>query len=486
MKKSIRFKIFITFALLIVAFQAAFLVVNNYFLDDIYVSSTKRSMEEVYEKYKIQIEEGIDFENAIMELSRDNGVTITVIEDGSVTVTSSFDKRSNQQFRIIPFVASHIRALEGTSGQDTLFVETRNFESARKSIYFIGRIEKGSYIIIEKPLALIDQNTMIARRFIMISGLLTLILGSAAIFIVSGRITKPVVNMTKTAKAIAKQDFNEKVDYNGDDELGDLARSINQISDELDGALNGLREANAKLTEDIERERRLEKMRRRFVSSVSHELKNPISMIQAYADGLRHNIAKNPEAMTEYAEIISDESDKMASLIKDLLDLSAYESGTFTINKAWFDFASMVKESSERQKKLFDEKGVNLETRLPEKAMIYGDALRMEQILSNFLANALRHSDEGGKVSVYIEDAKEGKRLCVHNTGEAINEKELENIWTSFYKIRNTGSDPAAGTGLGLAIVRAIVDLHGGACGAENINGGVLFWVEIPGSQIDE
>ena len=85
-------------------------------------------------------------------------------------------------------------------------------------------------------------------------------------------------------------------------------------------------------------------MRRRFVSSVSHELKNPISMIQAYADGLRHNIAKDPEAMAEYAEIISDESDKMASLIKDLLDLSAYESGTFTINKAWFDFASLVKE----------------------------------------------------------------------------------------------------------------------------------------------
>ncbi|HKL10578.1 MAG TPA: HAMP domain-containing sensor histidine kinase [Clostridia bacterium] len=486
MTKSIRFKIFITFVLLIVAFQAAFLIVNNYFLDDIYVSSTKSSMEKVYETYKLQVEEGIDIENAIMELSRDNGVTITVIQDGMVSATSSFEKRANQQFKIIPFIANNIRFLDERPEQDTFFTELRGLDSSRKSIIFIGRLKTGDYMVVEKPLALINQNTMIARRFIMISGLLTLILGSAAIFLVSGRITRPVVKMTKTAKAIAKQDFNEKVDYDGDDELGDLARSINHISDELDGALTGLRDANAKLTEDIERERKLEKMRRRFVSSVSHELKNPISMIQAYADGLRHNIAKNPKAMTEYAEIISDESDKMASLIKDLLDLSAYESGTFSINKTWFDFALMVQESSERQEKLFEEKGVKLETDLPSKAMLYGDALRMEQILSNFLANALRHSDVGGTVKVSLEDAKGRQRLCVHNTGSPIEEKELENIWTSFYKIRNSGLDPATGTGLGLAIVRAIVDLHGGTYGAENTDGGVAFWVEIPDSHIED
>src|SRR6056297_4152448 len=486
MKKSIRFKIFITFALLIVAFQAAFLIVNNYFLDDIYVSSTRNRMSEIYREYQKQIGQGIETEDVIMEFSRDNGVTITIIEDGKVTGTSSFEKRANQQFRITPFILNNIKILDSRQNQDTFFTEFPMAGSPRKSIALIGRLDGNGYMIIEKPLSLIDQNTTVARRFIMISGLLTLILGSAAIFIVSGRITKPVVNMTKTAKAIAKQDFNEKVDYDGDDELGDLARSINHISDELDGALGELRDANAKLVEDIERERKLEKMRRRFVSSVSHELKNPISMIQAYADGLRHNLAKNPKAMTEYAEIISDESDKMASLIKDLLDLSAYESGTFSINKTWFDFALMVQESSERQENLFEEKGVKLETDLPSKAMLYGDALRMEQILSNFLANALRHSDVGGTVKVSLEDAKGRQRLCVHNTGSPIEEKELENIWTSFYKIRNSGLDPATGTGLGLAIVRAIVDLHGGTYGAENTDGGVAFWVEIPDSHIED
>ena len=480
MKKSIRFKIFITFVLLIVAFQAAFLMVNNFYLDDIYVSNTKNRMVGVYEEYRMQIEEGLNLENAIMDLSRDNGVTITVIEDGSIKGTSSFEKRSNKQFKIIPLIASHIRGLEGIADKDTIFVESRNLESPRKSIYFIGKIEKGSYIVIEKPLALIDQNTMIARRFIMISGLLTLILGSAAIFIVSGRITKPVVKMTKTAKAIAKQDFNEKVDYKGDDELGDLAGSINHISDELDGALNGLRDANAKLTEDIERERRLEKMRRRFVSSVSHELKNPISMIQAYADGLRHNIAKSPEAMEEYAEIISDESDKMASLIKDLLDLSAYEAGTFSINKRTFDLTVLIKEILVRHKKLFNDKNIALERILPNACFLNGDALRIEQIFVNYLENALRHTAEGGKVTVSLEQ-KDGKtRLSVFNTGCPIEEEELENIWTSFYKVRNNGLDPAVGTGLGLAIVKAISDLHGGSCGAYNRHDGVEFWVELP------
>ncbi len=480
MTKSIRFKIFITFVILIVAFQAAFLIVNNFFLDDIYVSSTKNRMTGIYETYRLSGEDGMDAENAIMELSRDNGVTITIIADGNVTGTSSFERRANQQFRITPFIVNNIRLLDGKPEQDTFFTEMRGMESSRKSIIFIGRLKDSGYMVIEKPMALINQNTSVARRFIMISGLLTLILGSAAIFLVSGRITRPVVKMTKTAKAIAKQDFNDKVDYDGDDELGDLARSINMMSDELDEALGGLRDANAKLTEDIERERRLEKMRRRFVSSVSHELKNPISMIQAYADGLRYNIAKSPEAMVEYAEIISDESDKMASLIKDLLDLSAYESGTFSINKEWFDFASMTRESSERQKKLFEERGIGLEMQLPDKAMIHGDSLRMEQILTNFLTNALRHSEEGGIVGVSLEEMEDGLRLSVHNTGNHIDEKELENIWTSFYKVMNHGLNPTVGTGLGLAIVKAIVDLHEGKYGAKNTEEGVEFWVEIP------
>ena len=480
MTKSIRFKIFTTFVILIIAFQAAFLIVSNFFLDDIYINSARNRMTAVYEEYKESIDVGINPENAIMELSRDNGVTITVIFEESVIETSSFEKRANQQFRIIPFITKNIKILDKRPEQETFFTEMRGNESLRKSIVFIGRLDDGGYMVIEKPISVIDQNTTIARRFIMVSGLLTLIFGSIAIFLVSGRITRPVVKMTKTAKAIAKQDFNEKVDYDGEDELGDLARSINIMSNELDGALSGLREANAKLTEDIERERRLEKMRRRFVSSVSHELKNPISMIQAYADGLRHNIAKRPEDMVEYAEIICDESDKMASLIKDLLDLSAYESGTFSINKEWFDLASMTREFTERQKKLFDEKNVKLELELPDKAMIHGDILRMEQVLTNFSTNALRHSKEGGTAGISLEKINEGIRLSVYNAGKPIEEKELENIWTSFYKVRNDGSDPAAGTGLGLAIVKAIVELHEGKYGVENIDKGVKFWVEIP------
>jgi len=480
MKKSIRFKIFITFALLIVAFQAAFLIVNNYFLDDIYVSSTRNRMSEIYREYQKQIGQGIETEDVIMEFSRDNGVTITIIEDGKVTGTSSFEKRANQQFRITPFILNNIKILDSRQNQDTFFTEFPMAGSPRKSIALIGRLDGNGYMIIEKPLSLIDQNTTVARRFIMISGLLTLILGSAAIFIVSGRITKPVVNMTKTAKAIARQDFNEKVDYDGEDELGELARSINHISDELDGALGELRDANAKLVEDIERERKLEKMRRRFVSSVSHELKNPISMIQAYADGLLHNIAKNPEAMTEYAEIISDESDKMASLIKDLLDLSAYEAGTFSINKRTFDLTVLIKEILVRHKKLFNDKNIALERILPKTCFLHGDALRIEQIFVNYLENALRHTAEGGKVTVSLEQADGKTRLSVFNTGYPIEEEELENIWTSFYKARNNGLDPAVGTGLGLAIVKAISDLHGGGCGAYNRYDGVEFWVELP------
>lgn len=480
MTKSIRFKIFITFVLLILAFQAAFLIVNNFFLDDIYVRSSRTRMTQVYETYLEKAGNGEDSESLIRELSRDNGITITLVENGEAISTTSFERRPNEIFRITPFILGNLKLLERRPAQNAFFSEFPKEEAPQKILLFIGRLGKNSYMIIEKPYAVINQNTLVARRFIGVSGLLTLVLGSIAIYFASGRITRPVVEMTKTAKAIASQDFDKKIIYESEDELGDLAQSINLISNELDMALTDLKKANAKLTEEIEKERSLEKMRRRFVSSVSHELKNPISMIQAYADGLLHNIAKAPEDKAEYAEIIVDESNKMSRLIKDLLDLSAYESGTFSMERTSFDAVELIREISGRQMRFFEEKGIGVKLKLPETLTLYADKLRIEQVLANFLANALRHAKAGGFVEIALEKRHGNLRLAVFNSGEPISENELEHIWTSFYKIREEGADPSAGTGLGLAIARAIAELHGGSCGAENQKGGVSFWVDLP------
>lgn len=486
MKKTIRFKIFITFVLLIVAFQAAFLVVNAFFLDNIYVQSSEGRMTQVYEDIKNRNGEAGELEAFLREASRDNGVTMTLVEKGIVTATTSFDKRPDGALEITPLLLKRLDALDRRMGQDMVFFIHTGEGPLRKRLILIGRLGDRRYLIMEKPFAVIEQNALVARRFIWISGILTLLLGSVAIYFAAGRMSRPVEEMTRAAQAIAGQDFSRKVSYDADDELGDLGKSINRISRELDGALTDLKEANAKLTEDIERERRLERMRRLFVSSVSHELKNPIAMIRAYADGLIHGIARDPRTREEYAGVIVDESEKMDRLIRDLLDLSAYEAGTFTLEKTRFDLAEAVRDLASRQTPLFQEKAAGLRVEAPGQLFVLADRLRVEQILLNFLGNALRHVQAGGRVELLLEARRAYARLTVFNTGLPIPEEELPNLWDSFYKGRGRGSDPAAGTGLGLAVVKAITELHEGACGVENRPGGVAFWAEVPFGELRE
>jgi signal transduction histidine kinase len=265
-----------------------------------------------------------------------------------------------------------------------------------------------------------------------------------------------------------------------DDEIGRLGTSINHISNKLNTVLTELTLANSKLREDIEKEKELEKMRRKFVSNVSHELKTPISMIAGYIEGLKYNIAKTKEDKEYYYDVIIDETDKMNNLINDLLTLSSYESGNFSINKENIDISHLLKNIIDKYKRNIEENNLNLVIDIPEGLNINADSLRVEQIITNFMNNALKYGEEGGDIKITLEDLEDKIKLSFYNSGDKIDEKELENIWTSFYKADSDKKHINSGTGLGLAIVRAIVELHGGDYGAINKKDGVEFFVALP------
>ncbi len=480
MFKSIRVKLFIILLVLVIAFEAIFLFINSNYLDDIFISSNKKQMYKLYEEFleKSTTEESV--EELISYISQNKGVMLTIIDNGKVPLSSSFDFGRKKIFRIPRHVQMLINVLEKEKDKDTLFAVSSSDQIQNKAITFIGKLQKDKYLVIEKPLSVVVESSKIAERFTIISGIITLVIGSIIIFFLSGTITKPIIKINDTALAIAKQDFSKKIDYSGDDELGTLADSINLISSELDGALSELKEANSKLREDIEKERKLEKMRRRFVSSVSHELKTPISMIQGYADGLKFNIAKDPDDVNYYCNVIIDESKKMSRLIKDLLDLSSYESGTFTIEKKEFNLSNLVEEVVEKYRNELDKRNINFILEIQENSNIIADKLRIEQVILNFINNAQRHVNDNGNIVVTLKNLDKYIYLSVYNTGDNINKSEIDNIWTSFYKVRSKKSKPNEGTGLGLAIVRAIIELHKGKYGVNNLDDGVEFWVKIP------
>lgn len=476
---SIRFKLFFVFILLLLVFLFIFFTINANFLDDIFISGSKSAMEKQFLEYKDKVSKGYYDEKIIFEMSKESGIGITIIDKSNGIISTS------QQFKKGKPIQSSIPIKEilkrvNYTHKETFFFISPHKDIWQKSITFIGKISDNKYFISDKPLGFIQESSKMAEKFIVISGIITLIIGSFIVYFLSQKLTKPIININETAKEIANLNFDKKAEVTTNDELGTLAININNISYSLNKSLTELKDANSKLKEDIERERSLENMRRKFVSSVSHELKTPISMIQGYADGLKYNIAKTPEDMKYYLDVIIDESQKMNSLIKDLLDLSSYESGTFNINKKEFDISELIRETTEKYRKSLYNSSIVLEVDAPVSLVVNADKLRLQQIISNFLDNAVKHIGEGNNIKVNLRKKENNIYFSVYNNGDKIETNEMQNIWTSFYKIDSNKIKGNVGTGLGLAIVKAIVELHKGTYGVENIEDGVRFWVEIP------
>lgn len=278
---------------------------------------------------------------------------------------------------------------------------------------------------------------------------------------------------------MSKLDFSKKYAVQSDDEVGQLGKSINSLSDQLDRAIFSLTEANKKLREDIEQERRIDKMRKEFINNVSHELKTPIALIQGYAEGLKLNINEDEENKNYYCDVIMDEAGKMNRLVKDLLDLSQIESGSFKLDKTSFNISSLIESVLDKYRPVLFEKGIKVELDIPEYLTVNGDAGRIEQVLVNYLINAINHVDDKKEIKIQAVILNEKVKISVCNSGENIPDESLDKIWTSFYKVDKARTRSYGGTGLGLSVVKAIQELHGNSCGMENLEDGVLFWFEV-------
>ena len=299
-------------------------------------------------------------------------------------------------------------------------------------------------------------------RFMLLSSSIVYLAGFVIIFFISRNLSRPVIEMKRITHKMANLEFDEKLIVKGSDEIGELITSVNQMAVNLSEAIDALHASNEKLELELSKERSLEKMRRRFVSDVSHELKNPISVILGYADGLIQNIPKTEEARQEYFKIIADEANGMNALVKNLLDLSSYEAGTFTLNKETFDLSELIESTVKRLRYLADDKEVHLEFQSNNRHELTADKLRIGQVINNLLGNAFQYVNDDGTIRIAMEQSDGRTKLTVGNTGPVIPAKDLELIWNSFYQVK-TGH---GGSGLGLAIVKSIVELHCGSCRA--------------------
>lgn len=307
-----------------------------------------------------------------------------------------------------------------------------------------------------------------------------LFIGFIALIFYLRRFSKPIDNMCSITARMSKLDFSQKCPPTKLIEMTKLSESINTLSDTLDNALTDLNEKNLKLQQDIENERTIDNLRQTFISGISHELKTPIAIIQGYAEGAKMFYESgNPEMAAQYCDIIAEESVRMNNMVMKLLEITKYDSGAYEPQREDFSLKELVDDWFERNDSILREKSINSINEIDPSFMGNGDVIILASVLNNYLSNAVSHVEGEKKIICSAKDIGEKYRLYVYNTGQHIAEKDIDKIWTSFYRADKSLSRSQGRFGLGLAIVASIQRLHGEEYGVENKENGVEFWFDI-------
>ena len=288
-------------------------------------------------------------------------------------------------------------------------------------------------------------------------------------------ITNPLKRINETAKKMSNLDFSEKCEVLSQDEIGNLAITLNFLSENLYRALSSLQRANIQLQKDIEKERKVEEVRKEFVAAVSHELKTPITIIKGYVEGIKDDIFSEEEK-NESLDIILEETNKMGKLVKDMLDLSALESHATELKYEIFNLSEMIEKNIKSLNNEINDKDITIDRNYISDVYIKADKFRMEQVITNFLTNAIRHTEPLGFIWVAMNFEDNRLKVSVENSANPISDEEMHNIWNKFYKADKSRNRTFGGSGLGLSIVKNVLELHGMEYGTRNTDRGVEFY----------
>lgn len=289
-------------------------------------------------------------------------------------------------------------------------------------------------------------------------------------------ISNPVSELSRAAHQMAHLDFSSPCKINTKDEFGELSKNLNKMSQNLQQVLSQLQTANAQLEKDVERERLLLMERKELVDSLSHEMKTPLGVIRAYAEGMQDE--PDETKRQRYSEVIIAETERMGHLIATLLDLSALENGATQLHPERFDFVEFLETVAGRLLIDTPDADFDLQYELPEQPVyVNTDKSRMEQVLDNLIVNAKRNVQPGGILKLSLKENSGMLDFSIFNQGASIPLENLSKIWTKFYRDRNSKYN---GSGLGLAIVAQILSMQHLNYGVENKYGGVAFYFSIP------
>lgn len=326
--------------------------------------------------------------------------------------------------------------------------------------------DPSGYIFLNTSLEPLNSTISIINRQIIIVSAMLLILGLGISYFLARLIETPIVRIIKSAKKFGEGDYSAKFDGHGYTETEILADTLNYAAEEIS---------------------KVDSLRRDLIANISHDLRTPLTMVKAYAEMIRDLSGDNPEKRREHIGIIIEESDRLAALVNDILDLSKLESGTTELNYSSFSITKKIHEIMGRYTLLSEQNGYKFFVTTKSDFVIEADIIKIEQVLYNLINNAINYTGENKTVYItqLIKD-DDTARIEITDTGKGIEPELLPLIFDRYYRAEKSRRE-VIGTGLGLSIVKQILKQHNFKFGVRSeLEIGSTFWFEVKGKVVGE
>jgi len=585
---NIHYKITLIFGIIItIVLFGIYIYLNNNLQEHIYQHIKASLLKETslsksfFEQYYTKGVQAQELDKIADKIGKDLDLRVTIIGlDGTVLGDSELDSRQLAEAENHLYRPEVQQALRSGVGESSRFSTT-----VKKDMVYIASVleakEKGGIIRLSMPLSEIDLILNNLKRLLVTSVLLAFILAIITSFVASVVISKPIKEMSSMAKAIAGGDFSKRVSISAKDEIGDLAKAFNFMTEQIrtrieevtssksrfeavllsmfegimvvdikgtillmnqplkdfllvkenpvgkkpleivrnieiqeiaDNSLrlkrgvesreisvflpeekilllhatpiirDGKTEGAVLVFHDITELRRLERVRQDFVANVSHELRTPVASIKGYAETLLEGALEDKENAEDFLKIIYSDSDRLARLIDDLLDLSKIESGKLKLTLKPTALEPIIKRVVYGLNKQAKDKSIKIQIDTPlDLPDILADETRVAQVLLNLIDNAIKYTESKGLITISAKEKDKFVQINVSDTGVGIPEKDIPRLFERFYRVDKVRSRELGGTGLGLSIVKHIVQAHGGQVSVQSVLGqGCTFSFTIP------
>lgn len=383
----------------------------------------------------------------ISELAEKLHLRITVIGEGGAVLADSEkdpDRMASHADRV-----EMAGALKDGFAESTRFSETLGYNMKYVAVRVCEDEEVLGVVRFALPLSAVQLEMRIIHRVVLLGAIVTVVIALTIAYYVSKSITSPIRRMQRAARLIARGDFDSRVRIKSQDELGQLAKSLNTMADALQ-----------KQIEDL---KRMDTIRTDFVANVSHELKTPLTLIKGYIETLEDKALDDEEKSRRFVGIIKEHANRLENIINDLLSLSELELSKDCLKKCEFDLKELIEETALGFGHSLDEKGATLTVNCRvEDCRMEGDRDKIEQVFVNLISNSIKYSKEGGRIDVSIGGRDDRLEVIVEDNGIGIAREHIERVFERFYRVDKARSRQLGGTGLGLGIAKHIVLAHKG------------------------